>query len=82
MPRRSRRQRATFDLEAELFAWDLVFEAGHDYLGDLVAYRVPWGEKVPLDLAREMWRKIGAEWLERRQPKGFYPWALETFGPP
>jgi hypothetical protein len=60
----------------------MAFESGHDYLGDLVKYNVPWGTKVPLDLARGMWRKIGAEWLKRRKPRRQKPWALEEFGVP
>jgi hypothetical protein len=77
---------------AEIAAWSMTFESGHDYFHDLEPYgavepapadrtRRTWKAKV-----RKAWQRLGKRYLSQSKPKGplhaQVPWALTEFGKP
>ena len=82
MPVKSRRsKRRNLTSQAELEAWSMAFEPGHDYLGDIVidGQHPYWVTPIPRDVLEAQWRRMGAAYLARRPPPrdGRTPYALE-----
>lgn len=78
-------------------AWDLMFESGHDFLGDLDALGLPDPLRPPPesdaraaaqaawdDVIRDAWARHGRAFMQQWEPRPnrALPWAAETFGLP
>ena len=85
MPVKMRAAKRRLDPGAELKAWSLYFQSGHDYLGDLPEIGVPTGPYHDPDrvVGEEVWHRLGARFLEEAaDPLLGTPWALREFGEP
>ena len=73
-------KRKTHTVTAE--AWDLLFECGRDYFGDLDALGLAEAEMI--EAAREAWAEHGADFMRGWTPTAVLsvPWAMEVYGPP
>ena len=78
-------------------AWEMFFQCGHDFMGDLDPLGLPDPLRCPPDsdgradaqtawdeAARDAWLQHGAAYMRQwqQQPDRAQPWALETYGPP
>ncbi len=78
-------------------AWDLMFESGHDFLGDLDALGLPDPLRPPPesdartaaqaawdDATRNAWARHGRAFMHQWEPRPNrpLPWAAEAFGLP
>jgi|GEM_PF-4492680 len=82
---RTRRRRG-HGSAAEAAAWEMVFDAGYDFFGELRDLGVvsvdAYGRVDPADAA-EAWRRLGAHHLAGRKPDSHRPcWAVREFGFP
>jgi hypothetical protein len=62
----------------------MVFQSGHDFLGDLEDFGFPTGQEANrtiLAAAEGAWERLGARWLRDFKDHPLTPWALEEFGP-
>jgi hypothetical protein len=59
----------------------MVFEAGHDFLGDLLEFGIV-GDDAARGLAKDVWPIFGAAFLASRDTSAGEPWALSVFGMP
>ena len=84
MPVKKRTAKRRLDPAAELDAWSMAFQCGHDYFGDLPEIGVPMDGHGPDRAAAEAaWHRLGARFLaERRDPVLGTPWAPSEFGEP
>jgi hypothetical protein len=87
MPVKNRTPKRRTSIKAEVEAWEMVFECGTDYFGNLV----PGGfghcsEGTPAfrAAAKKAWKRLGAAYMRTRVPdrNREVPWALDKFGEP
>jgi hypothetical protein len=76
MPAKRRTSKRRTNPEAELAAWEFAFLTGFDYCADLEPYGITGPGQVPEAAARDAWRRLGREFLNRRDPNAPAPWAL------
>ena len=73
MPVKRRNPKHRITPEAEMEAWSMMFECGHDWFGDLE----PFGfggrdyDEEARDAAPQAWARLGELFLERREPTPF-----------
>ena len=94
MPRKLRAPKQRYDAKAELEAWSMTFESGHDYFretGFVEPVHVwppedrPLAERAFRSAALAAWLRVGALFLERRKAANEHrdlPWAQVEFGEP
>ncbi len=87
MPRKTRRAKRRTSPEAELEAWDMAFQSGHDFLGDLEPWGFPRGSDGSPAVRAAMpgaWARLGRMYLDRLDRRAFpdTPFALKQFGEP
>lgn len=75
MPVKRRRGKRRLSRAAELEAWEVVFQTGRDFFGDLEDIGV---EDTP-EARRDAWRRLGADFLASAAAD---PWALREYGEP
>jgi hypothetical protein len=78
--RRHPKRRTT--AEAELAAWSMLFEGGHDYFN---ALGFGYGNDAEArEAAPDAWRRLGAAFLAARPENAgrAVPWALDALGEP
>ena len=80
MPVKARRAKRRTSDAADLAAWEVLFESGHDFFGKL-GFR---DDAEARKAARWAWRRLGAAFLasHAEDPLKGGTWALETFGEP
>jgi hypothetical protein len=87
MPVKVRRPKKRTSIKAEVEAWEMVFEVGTDYFGNLVPFGFEAGSEGDAAIkaaAKKAWKRLGAAYMRTRVPdrNREVPWALETFGKP
>ena len=82
MPVKLRRNKRHTSVAAQVQAWSMLFESGHDFFDALGFGHA--NEASAQAAAPEAWRRLGAEFMAARQPSAAreLPWALEEFGSP
>jgi hypothetical protein len=95
MPMKRRRDKRRDAVAPE--AWDLMFESGHDFFGDLDALRLPdplrlhpesdaraAAQAAWNDVTRDAWARHGWAFMQQREtrPNRELPWAAVAFGLP
>lgn len=78
--RRIAKQRA-ISVADELQAWSVLFGSGFDFFDDLDDIGLPVSRREGHPMAKEAWRRLGAEYL-RRHDAAEPCWALDRFGSP
>jgi hypothetical protein len=79
MPVKLRHPKRRTNAAADLAAWSMLFESGHDFFGDL---GLPDGEASAA--APEAWQRLGGTFLASRPENAAraVPWALKALGEP
>jgi hypothetical protein len=83
MPVKRRQPKRTTNAQAEAAAWEMTFETGHDFFGDLAAYGFPSGSdgsRAVQSAAGAAWQRLSDLFLEQRDPAATtIPWAVQAF---
>lgn len=82
--KRTKRSRSPHvDDAAALAVWDMFFESGVDHFHQLPELGITTREEAHA-AAPEAWARLGARFLERREPDKHRPepWALRELGAP
>lgn len=79
-----RKRRLSKSRPGDLVAWEMIFQAGHDYFEDAKDAGIDVDEYGRADHAAvaEAWQRLGAEYLESWTDRHAEPWALREFGSP
>ena len=71
MPVKRRKPKQRQTTEAEMEAWSVMFEGGHDWFGSLEPFGFTRNDsdEEARAAAPEAWKRLGAMFLEEREPR-------------
>lgn len=83
MPVKRRITKRRITPEAEIKAWSMMFESGHDFFHELRDFGID-SDEAARKAAPKAWMRLGRDYMQTRQPDPArqVPWALLKFGNP